>query len=83
MRPFKIHLTRYKNQKRRQSYAHFITAKDFSDAVDKANLLVVGSRDADPEAEFGIASIEATGPLGPTCSVGWVTSEEFEKQNTE
>ncbi len=80
---YEIHLTRYKNGQRRQSAACFTQAVDFDDAVKFAQTLVQGSRDADPDAEFEIASVTATGLGGPTCEYAWVTEEELADQRRD
>ena len=80
---YQIHLTRYKNGRRRQSAAHFIQAVDFDNAVKFAHAMVQGSREADPGAEFGIASVTATGLGGPQCVSGWYTDEDLEEAVTE
>lgn len=74
---YTIHLTRYKNGSRRQSAPHFTQAEDFAGAVSFANALIQGSREADPDAEFEIASVTANGLGGPTCASGWLTSHEM------
>jgi len=63
---FKIVYTRYSNCKRVISTPQFVQARNFRDAVSRANDRLEGMRQADPKpgAEFEIVSVEATGYHG-------------------
>ena len=74
---YQIHLTRYKDHKRRQSGPNWVQATNFREAMGLAEAMLMGSREADPDAEFEIASVAASGLGGHICMSGWQTKEEI------
>lgn len=74
---FEAIFTRYKDNHRRQSGVMFIMAENFARAVEQANAYLLGAREADPEADFEIASITHTGLQGPEAIIGWKLVEEL------
>jgi len=84
MQSFQVHLTRYRGHERRISVAIHLQAGSFADAVRVANNMVEGLKQGDPEAEFEIVSVEATGYSGVRCdgSRWFETAEELSARVT-
>ena len=80
---FEIRLTRYKSGERRQSGIYHVQAADFEHAVGRAHDFVRGAREADPDAEFAIADIHASGLGGETCPFQWQTQVELDSKGAD
>lgn len=76
---YKITLSRYKDGQRRLSTPQWVGATDFDDAVRRANMILIGARGIDPDADFDIHGVEQYGSHGIQCDgvLLFETQEEF------
>lgn len=59
--------TRYANGRRRISEPQPMSARDFADAVSRAQTVLIGMKAADPQSSFEIVSVEISGYQGEVC----------------
>jgi len=77
---YQIRFHRYKNHQSRISGILHMNADNFRDAHDKAEMRMVGMKDADPDSTFSIVSIETHDARGESCEGGiltWETASEM------
>ena len=75
----RIHFTRYRNGERRISTAVHGHADDIFGGLNKAQSMLEGLRQADPEGQYDIVSVEMAGFVGIRCggSRWFETNEEL------
>ena len=76
---YKITLSRYKDGQLRLSTPQWVVAVNFDDAVLRANMILIGARGIDPDADFAIHAVEQYGSHGTQCDgvLLFETAEEF------